>query len=75
MIFKNNKTYDFAKFMTQIILPATATLYFAIAEIWNLPYAKEVVGTISAVTVFMGSVLQISTKGYNRIIEEDKKNE
>ena len=66
----SNKVYDALKYVAQIILPALATLYFALAQIWGLPYAAEVVGTISAVDVFLGSLLQISTSQYNKTLED-----
>ncbi len=60
-----NKTYDILKWIAQILLPALATLYFAIASVWGLPYSEQVVGTISAVDVFLGALLGISTAVYN----------
>ena len=61
----SNKVYDVLKYIAQIVLPALATLYFALAKIWNFPYGAEVVGTISAVDAFLGALLQISTNKYN----------
>lgn len=60
-----NKAYDILKWIAQILLPALATLYFAIASVWGLPYSEQVVGTISAVDVFLGALLGISTAAYN----------
>lgn len=60
-----NQTYDFLKPIAQIWLPAAGTLYFALAQIWGLPYAEEVVGTITAIDAFLGAVLGISTVKYN----------
>lgn len=60
----SNGFYDFLKQLVQIGLPAVATLYFTLAQIWGLPSAEEVVGTISAFTVFLGVVLKISTRSY-----------
>lgn len=62
----SNKVYDVLKYIAQIVLPALATLYFALAKIWNFPYGAEVVGTISAVDAFLGALLQISTNQYNK---------
>ena len=62
----SNKVYDVLKYIAQIVLPALATLYFALAKIWNFPYGSEVVGTISAVDAFLGALLQISTNQYNK---------
>lgn len=64
-MFKN-KTYDVLKVVAQIWLPAIATLYFALASIWGLPYGEQIVGTITAVDAFLGAILGISTAQYNK---------
>lgn len=61
-----NKVYDILKFIAQIVLPATGTLYFALASIWGLPYGEQIVGTITAVDAFLGALLGISTIQYNK---------
>ena len=66
----SNKIYDVLKYIAQIVLPALATLYFALAKIWGFPYATEITGTLAAVDAFMGALLQISTKTYMKEIEE-----
>ena len=68
----NNKLYDFLKWCAQILLPAVATLYFAIAQIWGLPYAEQIVGTITAIDAFLGALLGVSTIQYKRRIEEEE---
>ena len=60
----NNRIYDILKFICQIILPATATLYFALAGIWGFPYGEQIVGTITAIDTFLGVCLGISSKNY-----------
>lgn len=60
----SNDTYDILKFICQIILPATATLYFALAGIWGFPYGEQIVGTITAIDTFLGVCLGISSKNY-----------
>lgn len=62
----SNKLYDILKYVAQIILPACATLYFALAGIWNLPYREEIVGTITAVDAFLGVILGISSANYKK---------
>lgn len=66
----SNKTYDVLKYIAQIALPAIGTLYFALANIWALPYAEEIVGTITAVDAFLGAILGISTAAYNKHLDE-----
>ena len=62
----SNRIYDILKFIAQVVLPAVGTLYFALAQIWGLPYGEQIVGTISAVDCFLGALLGISTMQYNK---------
>ena len=62
----SNKVYDVLKFIAQIVLPAVGTLYFALARIWNFPFAEEIVGTITAIDAFLGALLGISTANYKK---------
>lgn len=62
----SNKTYDILKWITQYLLPAIGTLYFAVAGIWGLPYGEQVVGTIMAIDTFLGVLLGISSANYNK---------
>lgn len=59
-----NKTYDVLKEIAMIWIPALATLYFTLAGIWGLPYGEQIVGTLSAIDVFMGTILKISSIQY-----------
>ena len=61
----SNKAYDVLKWIAMILLPAIGTLYFALAGIWGLPYAEQIVGTITAIDTFLGAVLQLSSAKYN----------
>lgn len=60
------KLYDRLKYIAQIALPALGTLYFALAGLWHLPSANEVVGTIVSVDTFLGVLLGISQSNYNK---------
>lgn len=62
----SNKVYDILKWIAMVVLPAIATLYFALAGIWGFPYGEEIVGTITAVDTFLGVVLGISTAQYKK---------
>lgn len=62
-----NSTYDILKEIALIWLPAIATLYFALAQIWGLPYAEQIVGTIAALDTFLGAVLHISNENYKKL--------
>ena len=56
--------YDRLKWFVTIVLPAFSALYLALAGIWNLPAATQVVGTVTAVTAFLGICLGISASRY-----------
>jgi len=62
----SNKMYDILKYVAQIGLPAVGTLYYALSAIWGLPYGEQIVGTITAVDTFLGTLLMISSSAYNR---------
>lgn len=68
----SNRTYDILKWIAQILLPAIGTLYFAIAQIWGLPYAEQIVGTITALDAFLGAVLGISSRVYKEMNEWER---
>lgn len=62
----SDKTYNVLKWIAQIVIPALGTFYFAIANIWSLPYAEPVVGTLTAVDTLLGALLGISTQEYKK---------
>ena len=66
----SDKLYDVLKWIAQILLPAAATLYFALSQIWGLPYGEEIVGTITAFDAFLGALLDISSLSYKRGLKE-----
>jgi hypothetical protein len=61
-----NQVYDQLKHLTQISLPSFGTLYFALAQLWDLPDAEQVVGTIIAIDAFLGVFLGYSSRSYER---------
>lgn len=67
----NNKAYDTLKWIAQILLPALGTLYFTLSKVLNLPFASEVVGTISAVDVFLGAILGLSSMEYDKELKKE----
>ena len=66
----SNKMYDVLKWIAMVCLPAIATLYLALAGIWNWPYGEEIVGTITAIDTFLGVLLGISSNHYNKKVSE-----
>ena len=62
----SDRVYNGLKYVAQILLPAVGALYFGLAQIWGLPNAEQVVGTITTIDVFLGTVLFLSTKQYDK---------
>ena len=62
----SNKMYDVLQYIAQIGLPAVGTLYYALSAIWGLPYGEQIVGTITAVDTFLGTLLMISSSAYRK---------
>lgn len=61
-----NKTYDILKWIALYLLPALGTLYFALSSIWGLPYGEQIIGTITAIDTFLGAVLGLSKRSYDK---------
>ena len=68
----SNKMYDILVYIAQIVLPALGTLYFALCGIWGFPYGEEIIGTITAVDIFLGTILKISQTKYYKELEHEK---
>ena len=67
----SNELYDKLKWVAMILLPALSVLYLALAGLWDLPYPEQISGTIMAIDTFLGAVLGISTKNYNKELEDE----
>lgn len=63
----NAKMYDKMKFVAQYLLPALGALYFALSGIWGFPNGEQVVGSITAVDIFLGVILGVSAAQYNKV--------
>ncbi len=62
----SNKVYNTIKWVTMIVLPAAGAFYFTLAQIWSLPAAEEVLGTLAALTTLLGALVGVSTSQYNK---------
>lgn len=63
----HDKLYDILRYVANYVLPGLGTLYFALSQIWNLPYGEQVVGTITAVVTFLNVLLGVSNNAYNKL--------
>lgn len=64
-----DQLYDVLRYVANYVLPGLGTLYFAVAQIWGLPYGEQIVGTITAIVTFLNVLLGISNNAYNKQIE------
>ena len=69
-VILSGPAYKFLKPVATTILPGLSALYLALALIWDLPAAEQVAGTASALNVFLGLMLGLSTRAYNRSDEK-----
>ena len=61
----SNQAFDLLRLIGELILPALATLYAALGAIWGWPYIEAIVGTIAAVTAFIGALVNGLRRVYN----------
>lgn len=61
----SKKAYNILNVIAQILLPGIGTLYFALANIWQLPFGEEILGTTTAIDTFLGALIGISSTNYN----------
>lgn len=62
----NDNLYNVLKWVALIVLPALATLYATLSELWGLPYGVQICGTLTAIGTFLGALLQVSAYKYNK---------
>lgn len=69
-----NKVYDVLKWISVIVVPALVLLINTLGNTWGWQYTKEISITISAIGVFIGAIIQISSSNYKKSqeIEETK---
>lgn len=70
-----NKVYDILKWVAMIVLPALATLYLGLSNVWGLPYGEEISTTITLVNTFLGAVLMISNTQYKKRVDVNANSE
>lgn len=62
----SNKLYDVLKWVSLIALDAVGLFYKTISEIWGMPLGDEVLATCTALSVFIGALIGISSAQYNK---------
>ena len=59
----SNKQYDILKMIALILTPVLAFLA-SLTNIWNVPYAEQIVATLTALDTLIGAVVVIANKQY-----------
>lgn len=67
----SNQMYDTLKLWAQLIIPALATFFVTVFEIWQLPYGVEIGATLMAVDTLLGAVLKKASDKYLSEQQED----
>ncbi|MRI73546.1 holin [Enterococcus mundtii] len=62
----NNSTYDIIKWVVSIVLPAFAVLVRTLGKVYGYEQTDLAVTTITAVTVFLGTIMQLSSSQYKK---------
>ncbi len=60
-----NETYDVGKWLVLIFLPALAVLLGGLGDLYSWGNTATIVTTVNLVTIFLGSVLQISSNKFH----------
>lgn len=62
----SNKAFDIIRFLSEVAISAVGALYYALAEIWGLPYGEAVVATCAALSSFLGIFTAWKRMKYNK---------
>lgn len=60
-----NTTYDNLKMIALIVAPIM-TFVATILKIWNVPYSTQILATLSALDVLVGSIVTIANENYKK---------
>jgi len=66
-----NKVYDVLKDFALIYLPLVAAFYITFADLWHLPNAEAISGTIMAFDTLLGGILKLSNRSYEKTDKYD----
>ena len=61
-----DKIYNILKWLCLIFAPALITLLTTIFTLYHIPNVEIVTGTIAAISTFIGALIGVSSKAYNK---------
>lgn len=62
----SDKVYNVLKWVCIILAPALITFLTTVFTLLGIPYVEIVTGLIAAVATFIGALIGVSTKQYNK---------
>ncbi len=68
-----NRVYDVLKWVAVIVIPALVILIKTVFPVWHIPYAEPIATTLTAIGLFIGALIGVSTISYNNQINADIK--
>lgn len=71
----SNKVYNVLKYISVIGIPAIVLFINTLGEIWGWNHTTEITASISALGVFIGALIQISSAKYSKSQKEEIKEE
>jgi hypothetical protein len=66
-----NTTYDNLKMIALIVAPIM-TFVATILKIWNVPYSTQILATLSALDVLVGSIVAVANELYKKSKTKNK---
>ena len=60
----SDRVYLWLKWISILLLPALSVLVNTVFPAWNIPYAEPITITLSAIGLFLGSIIGISNVTY-----------
>ncbi len=65
----SNKVYNILKYISVIVIPAIVLFINTLGQIWDWEHTTEITASISALGVFIGALIQVSSSKYAKKIE------
>lgn len=62
----SNKLYDILKWIALVVLPALASFYLGLGNVWNIPYPEQISATIMLIDTLLGTILGVTSIQYSK---------
>jgi len=68
----SNKLYDILKWVSLVFLDAAGVAYEELSNVWNLPYGTEIMKTCTIFSIFIGTLIGVSSIRYAKKIKQEQ---